>query len=274
MNFHTVLVQAIKRSWGGEVRSVLMNRNRVALCLLTGLIITGSFAGCVTDKGITTTTTTTFPPPPLRPLNREILNRVKDKNALQYYISAWVILENEKFWDYPDTIPVESREMEHSQDWVWQWDKMTSKWVSVVSPPHDIKMINGVSVFRYGSRIKEIVIDKETPGILFEDPTPNIDDRMILKICFDPRRPNDFLQFKETVEGLFVLDPPGDREISYSSLIYRQRVRELPLLLIRGDENVRDLLRMEYVPATGRPVGPHSDNADQPPRLIHRESRE
>jgi hypothetical protein len=242
-----------------------MNRNRVALCLLTGLIITGSFIGCGSvsqsvTQDVIYNDTTTFPPPPLRPLNREILNRVKDKNALQYYISAWIILENENFWDYPDTILVEPREEEHTQD--WQWDEMAHKWIPVVSPPpqpHDIKMMNGISVFRYGGSINEIVLDSETPGILFEDPTPNTDGRMVLKICFDPRHPNDFLQFKETVEGLFVLDPPGDREVSYNGLIYRQRIRELPLLLIRGDENVRDLLRVEYVPATGRPVGLHSD---------------
>jgi hypothetical protein len=200
-----------------------------------------------------------------------MLNRVKDRNALQYYISAWVILENENFWNYPDSILVEPREVEHTQD--WQWDDREHKWIPVASvlpnrpQPYNIKMMHGISVFQYGGRIKEIVIDNETPGILFEEPTPNTDGHMVLKICFDPLSPNDFLQFKETVEGLFVLDPPGDREISYRGSIYRQRIRELPLLLIRGGkENVRDLLRVEYVPATGRTVGDHSDNADQPPR--------
>jgi hypothetical protein len=201
-----------------------------------------------------------------------MLNRVKDKNALQYYLSAWVILENENFWDYPDTILVEPREVEHVQDWVWQWqwDEKKFKWVPVAnSPPnrpqpHDIKMMNGISVFRYGGRIKEIVFDKETPGILLEEPTPNTDGRMVLKVCFDPSYPKAFLQFKETIEGLFVLDPPGDREITYSGLTYRQQIRELPLLLIRGDENVHELLRVRYVPPTGLTVGPHSDS--QPPR--------
>jgi hypothetical protein len=235
-----------------------MNRNRVALCLLTGLIITGSLAAGGTKEPSQPQPTypdaTTFSLPPLRPLNREIFDRVKDRNALQYYISAWVILENVKFWDYPDSIDVTSKEVLNNVDLVWHYDESRSEWGTRVLPH---RPVNGISVFDYGGRKKEIVIDKETPGILLEDPTEATKDSMILKVCFDPRNPNDFLQFKQTAEGLFILYPPGDdSEISYGGSTYRQRIRkgEVPLLLIRGIEDVRDLLYQDPVP--GRKVEP------------------
>jgi hypothetical protein len=228
-----------------------MNRKKIAQWLFLGILAISLFVGCGTPPEPESTPPEpekpVLPLPPLRPLTREILTRVTDPKALQYYISTWVILDYEGIPDYPDTIEVISREIPLKEPF------------------------RGADRIRYDSAIyREIFIKEQTGGELVKDPyADGPDKRLSLEIGFEQRNDERILKFKEDPTGeYFYLDPPGNgTEIHYGGLPYRQRMRGRPLLLVRTEENIESTIRLHTAVEGRKPAqSPESPAGEAPPK--------
>ncbi|MDR1410614.1 MAG: hypothetical protein LBI91_00240 [Spirochaetaceae bacterium] len=190
------------------------------------------------------------PPPPVRLLTVDIYKRAAPE-ALQYYISAWIILEYVGIPDYPDTITVRD---------VVTIPEGAEPGRPYQLRPQDPRAVNprGVGYIQYENLDRIILIKEQTRGVLLNSRIDETDGRLILDIGFE-RDNNNTLMFKEDELGeYFYLYPPGTREIQYGTYVYRQLMRERPLLLVRVGENIEDTLRIHTVEGRSPVSGPQN----------------
>lgn len=215
------------------------------------------FAGCNTPPPPSSSVTSISippPPPPIRLLTLDILKRAAPE-ALQYYISAWIILEYEGIPNYPDTITV--RDVITLREDIVRIPPVLNNQGEVVEPEksyqlrlQDPRAVNpgGVGYIQYESLNRIILIKEQTRGVLLNTRVDETDGRTVLEIGFE-RDNNNTLTFKEDALGeYFYLDPAGSgTTIQYGGHAYRQLMRERPLLMVRIGENIENTLRVHTV---------------------------
>jgi hypothetical protein len=188
----------------------------------------------------------------MRPLTVNVLKRAAPE-ALQYYISTWVILESEELPDYPETISV--RDLTIFREDVVKIPPVMGRQGEVVEPEQsyrfvllpDPRAVNpaGVGHIMYGNFSRTILVKEQTRGVLLNIRTDEADERMILEIGFE-RDNNNVLTFKEDELGeyFYLFPAESGATIRYGGYPYRQLSRERPLLMVRIEENIENTLRI------------------------------
>jgi hypothetical protein len=212
-----------------------MKRTGLVWLLLTGIMVTGVFGSGKKDNAApsssassaagtsqeeTNTTNGEENPVPLVPITQDIIYRLVRNGlnikGLQYYISSSIILENEK---KTEVIEINNK---------------------------------GEGVLRATSIQREIRIDKETKGVLKNDPGSS--NSYAFEVCFDEDYRNS-LFFKRNSAGTrfdLVYDT-GTQSITYGQERYQLRMDEdSPHLLIKYKEETSSEPNIQQV--SGRSV--------------------
>jgi hypothetical protein len=204
---------------------IIMARKKITSWLFLGILATGLFVGCKSAPVAPVLPDPPPPvpqaPPPLRPLSREIFKRIANPMALQYYISSWVILNYDDIPDYPASIGVQS-------------------FPNVSAPPYasvpnriDVNP-QGTAQLSYDSLDRVILIKEQTRGALLS----MSDDGSILDICFEPNNESTLTFKLDDFTGYYFLEQANGMRIQYGDIVYTQWIQEMPLLLVRMEENV------------------------------------
>jgi hypothetical protein len=202
-----------------------MNRKKIVPWLFLGILATGLLGGCKTppEEIVVEKPDPPVPeaPPPLRPLSKEIFKRIANPMALQYYISSWVILNYDDIPDYPESIDVRN-------------------FPNVEAPPYagipnriDVNPA-GAAQLRYDSLSRVILIKEQTRGAMLS----MSDDGSVLDICFEPNNESTLTFRLDDSNGYYFLEQGNGMRIQYGDIVYTQWIQEMPLLLVRMEENV------------------------------------